>query len=187
VRRAALAVGVLAGLAIAPEPARADFKEWTIAAMPAYALSYVDTRSASGGGAGLDVGFGVSESLTLHASGFVSWHSLPSVPMGARGGTMGAFAAMLGVSYAFDVIRLVPAFDVSAGVLGVRGGASFNDGTLLTPSTAFGVALGVTLDYLINRHVAVGIAVRYHAYITDLSRIPVYLFAGPRVLFRFGG
>jgi hypothetical protein len=187
VRRAALALGMLAGLAIAPGRARADFKEWSLAVMPAYSLAYVDTRTASGGGAGLDVGFGVTESLTLHASGFVSWHSLPAVPMGMPGGPMTAFAAMVGVSYALDVIQLVPAFDVSVGALGVRGGNDFGGTSVVAPSTAFGVALGVTLDYALTRRVSVGLAVRYHALITDLTRIPVYLFVGPRVVFRFGG
>ena len=174
-------------VALASRGARADFKEWSVAIAPAYSLAYVDTRSASGGGANVDVGFGITESLTLHASGFVSWHSLPAVPMGAPGGTLGAFAAMVGVSYALDVIRLVPAFYVWIGALGLRGGADFGDSRVLAPSTAFGVALGVTLDYGINRRVAVGLVVKYHALITDLTRIPVYLFVGPRVVFRFGG
>ena len=38
-----------------------------------------------------------------------------------------------------------------------------------------------------NCHWAIGVVVRYHAFLTDITRIPVYLFVGPRVTFRFGG
>ena len=48
-----------------PPTARADFKEWSVAAWPAYAVTYVDSRAPSGGGGGLEVGFGITESLTL--------------------------------------------------------------------------------------------------------------------------
>jgi hypothetical protein len=186
VRRYALVLGCLAVAGVSA-PARADFKEWTIAVEPGYAVAYVDSRTASGGGGGLDVGFGITESLSLHASSFLSWHALDASRT-ARGGTMSAFTAMLGLTYALDVIRLVPSFELALGVIGVRGDASFGDARdVVESSTAFGVGLGFALDYLITRHVDVGIAVRYHALLSDLQRIPVYLYAGPRVVFRFGG
>jgi opacity protein-like surface antigen len=170
--------------------ARADVKEWTISLVPGYAVAYVDSRTGSGGGGGLDVGFGISESLSLHASGFMSWHALDGT-MTNKAGTMSGFAGMLGLTYTLDVIRLVPSFDLALGVLGVRGDAKFGDNAaaskVVAPSTAFGLGVGFGLDYLLTRHVAIGIVVRYHALLTDLTRIPVYLYAGPRVVFRFGG
>jgi hypothetical protein len=176
--------------ALAPRVARADFKEWTVAVTPAYAVAYVDSRTASGGGGGVEVGFGISESLTLHASGFLSWHALDGTKT-AKAGTMSAFAGMLGLTYTLDVIRLVPSFDLELGVLGVRGNAAFGDNAaanaVVASSTAFGIGLGFGLDYLLTRHVAVGVLLRYHALLTDLTRIPVYLYVGPRVTFRFGG
>ncbi len=176
-------------LVAAAAPARADFKEWSFAITPAYSWVSVDTRSASGGGFAVDAGFGISESLTLRASGFLSWHALPAVTgmMPAPGGNLGAFAAMLGLNYSLDVIRLVPSFDIWIGALGLRGSPDFGGGGPIAPSTAFGLAAGFNLDYLITRHWAVGVTLRYHALISDLSRIPAYLFVGPRVLFRFGG
>ena len=56
---------------------------------------------------------------------------------------------------------------------------------MVASSTAFGVGVGFNLDYLLTRHVALGVVVRYHAFLTDITRIPVYLFVGPRVTFRF--
>jgi hypothetical protein len=168
--------------------ARADFKEWTVAVTPAYSMVYVDSRTASGGGAAVDVGFGVTESLSVTASGLVSWHSLDATQT-MRGGTVSAFAAMLGIHYALDVIRLVPSFDLSLGALGARGGADFGSGANppIAPSTAFGIALGFGVDYLLERWVAIGAQIKLHALLSDLSRVPAYLYVGPRVTFRFGG
>ncbi len=175
---------------LVPVAAHADFKEWTVAVWPAYAVTYVDTRAPSGGGAGAEVGFGVTDSLTLTASGFVSWHPVDATKTTAAG-TIGEFAAMVGINYSLDVIRLVPSFDLQLGLLGLRGSASFADtpasNNVVPSSTAFGLGVGLSLDYLLTRHVALGVVVRYHAFLTDITRIPVYLFVGPRVTFRFGG
>jgi len=175
---------------LVPTLAHADYKDWTIAVWPAYAVTYVDTRAPSGAGGGLEVGFGVTESLTLKASGFMSWHPVGST-MTTAAGTIGEFAAMVGINYSLDVIRLVPSFDLQLGVLGLRGDAAFTDSArsnaVVPTSTAFGVGVGLSLDYILTRHVALGIVVRYHAFLTDITRIPVYLFVGPRVTFRFGG
>jgi hypothetical protein len=184
------AFALLAALASLPRSARADVKQWTVSLFPAYAITYVDSRAPSGGGGGMDVGFGITESLTLKASGFLSWHPVAATKMTA-GGTIGEFASMVGINYSLDVIRLVPSFDLNIGVLGIRGDAGFKDtaksNAVVQSSTAFGVGLGFNLDYLLTRHWALGVVVRYHAFLTDITRIPVYLFVGPRVTFRFGG
>ena len=175
---------------LVPSAAHAEYKDWTLSLWPGYAVTYVDTRTASGAGGGVEVGFGVTDALTLKASGFVSWHPVDATKMTAAG-TIGEFATMVGVNYSLDVIRLVPSFDVMLGVVGIRGDASFHDtaktNAVVPSSTAFGVGLGFNLDYLLTRHWALGVVVRYHAFLTDLTRIPVYLFVGPRVTFRFGG
>jgi hypothetical protein len=106
-------------------------------------------------------------------------------------GTIGEFMGMVGINYSLDVIRLVPSFDLNIGLLGLRGSAAFQDtahsNTVVATSNAFGVGVGFNLDYLLTRHWSVGLVVRYHAFLTDITRIPVYLFVGPRVTFRFGG
>jgi hypothetical protein len=175
---------------LVPAAARADYKDWTVALWPGYAITYVDTRAPSGGGGGAEVGFGVTDALTLKASGFVSWHPV-DVTKTTNAGTIGEFSAMVGVNYSLDVIRLVPSFDLQVGVLGLRGDAAFRDtaksNTVVPSSTAFGVGVGLSLDYLLTRRIALGIVVRYHAFLTDITRIPVYLFVGPRVTIRFPG
>ena len=184
----------LAILLLLSGTARADFKEWNLTLTPAYGVIYVDGRTAHGGGAAVDVSFGVSDTIAVHARGLATWHDVGSVdtPMPMQGGTLSAFAAMAGVTYTLDVIRLVPSFDLSIGALGVYGGAAFGDSpAVLRPIVAFGVALGFAIDYLWTRHFALGAEVKYQAALapgvfTGDSRIGMYLYAGPRVTFRFG-
>jgi hypothetical protein len=167
--------------------ARAEFKEWKIAVTPAYGVAYIDSRTANGGGGGVEVGFGITEALTLHASGFLSWHAIDA-SMTQKAGTISAYASMLGLTYTLDVIRLVPYFEIQLGVVGTRGTAGFGSNPEVAKSSDdFALGLGFGIDYLITRHVAVGVIVRYHALMTDLTRIPVYLYAGPRISFRLGG
>ena len=49
-----------------------------------------------------------------------------------------------------------------------------------------GVGIGLGADYMLNRRWALGAEVRYHAFLTDLGRLPLYLTVGPRLLVRFG-
>jgi hypothetical protein len=189
VRRVAWLVGTLIALAC-PGRARADLKEWTVAVAPTYAITYADQRTAHGGGFALDLGFGLTDALSLHASGNLSWQSADATKTQVSG-VLAGFTALLGLNYTIDVIRLVPSFDVSLGVVGLRGDASFGStaraDSVEKPLTALCLALGFQFDYLITKHVAVGIEVRYHVALTDLDRLPMYLYTGPRVVFHFGG
>jgi len=182
-------VGMLT-LCGAASSARADFKDWTLAVTPSYVVAYPDSRTAHGGGALVDVGFGLSDALALHASGFVSWSHADGTKTD-QAGTLTGFAAMLGVIYTLDTIRLQPSFDLSIGALGLRGDATFggsaNASKVLKPITGFGISVGFALDYLLTRRFAVGVEVRYLAAVSDLGRLPTYLYAGPRVVFRWGG
>jgi|GEM_PF-2257942 len=188
VRRLGLWVGLCCLVAtLMPTSAHSDEKEWSIAVTPSYAVAYADGRTGHGGGFALDLGYGVSDSLSLHVLGVMSWHALDSSRV-APSGVVGGWAAMAGLTYTLDVIRLVPSFTVALGALGVYPGADYaGSPSVLKPITGFGVGLGFALDYLISRHVAVGVEVRYQTALTDLDRLPMYLYCGPRVLFRFGG
>ena len=94
-----------------------------------------------------------------------------------------AYHAGAGITYAVDILRLVPYFDVSVGLLGLVQPTDKGP----KPTFDFGVEIGLGVDYLINRRVAVGFVVRYHAYLTSITQIPVYMYAGPRVAIHWGG
>ena len=106
--------------------AHAELKEWKVAITPAYGIAYVDSRTANGGGGGVEIGFGITEALSLHASGFVSWHAIDGTKT-QEAGTITAYASMLGLTYTLDVIRLVPYFELQLGVVGTRGTPGFGD------------------------------------------------------------
>jgi hypothetical protein len=160
---------------------------------PVYAIAFADERDPSGGGVGADLALGLTPALSLRITGFVTFHHaagrpLPPVdgaPATGPDGTLSAFGAFAGVTYELPVMRIVPAFDVGLGAVGLRGDARFGNGpqaTLLeTPITAFAVELGFGVDWLITRRWALGAVVRYHALLTELERAPSFLYVGPRL------
>jgi hypothetical protein len=198
VRSVRVGLAGLLGVALVSGRAHANWpKEVTLAVTPAYAVAFVDSRTAQGGGFALDAGFGVSDTVSLHVTSALTWMHAPAVvpAMGSMmkavpAGTISGFLAMGGVNYTLDVIRLVPSFDLDVGVIGLRGGAQFSSSAqasqVLSPLTAFGLGLGFQLDYLVTRHLYVGAEVRYNIALTDINRLPTYLYAGPRVTVRFG-
>ena len=97
------------------------------------------------------------------------------------GGQLVTWQASAGVVYALDVVRIVPFFEANLGVLGLyrRTDPSPTDKMgKVEHSINVGAALGLGADYLVTRRWAVGIAIRYHAFLTDLSRIPIHLTVG---------
>jgi hypothetical protein len=202
VRRFALVIALLGVCeAVArPEPAgpppRAQPGDWpllgqvTLSLTPMYAVAYEDTRTANGGGFALDLGVGLSDALSLHARSALSWMDAPATKMLPKG-ALSTYAATVGLTYTLDVIRLVPAFDLSIGAVGLRGDLTFGStsraAAVAKPVDAFAVSLGFILDYLLTRHVSVGVEVRYHLLTNALDRVPMYLYAGPRVMVRWGG
>jgi hypothetical protein len=169
-------------------PARAEFKEWVITVMPAYAVGYVDQRTAHGGGPAVQVGFGVSDSLSIHVEGIVSFHGADKTEKFAAGELAG-YGAFAGVTYMIDVIRLVPVLDFAIGAVGMRGDLSYGgENAVLKPTLdAFAISFGFSLDYLLKRFVSIGVGLRYVMPVSETQRFPMYLYVGPRVSFRFGG
>lgn len=168
--------------AIAAPSARADEREFILALQPAFSLVHVGAQTVYGGGGGIDLSYGITDAVAVRATGAFTGHAIDAT-RSAPSGTMTAWHAGAGITYTIDILRLVPYFDLSIGILGTRrpssGGASESRNDL-------GLEVGIGLDYLITRRVAVGVVVRYHALLTALSTIPVWLYAGPRVAIHFG-
>jgi hypothetical protein len=178
--------------------AQAERPRLRLSLAPVYALAFADQRDPSGGGVGADLAVGLTPALSLRATGFVSFHhasgrALPpvdGVPATGPDGTLSAFGAFVGITYELPVLRIVPAFDLGLGVIGLRGDARFGTGPqaslLDTPITAFSVELGFGVDWLITRRWALGAVVRYHALLTELERAPSFLYVGPRLSVTLG-
>lgn len=191
--RCALLLGLLP--AALPASARAEQREFSLGLQPLYGLTYLDDRQAHGGGGVLHAAYGITDAVGVQLMAGASAHPLspiePDDPTQKMdpGGQLVTWQASAGVVYALDVVRIVPFFEASLGVLGVYRrtdpGPTDKMGKIEHSINA-GAALGLGADYLVTRRLAVGVAIRYHAFLTDLSRIPIYLTVGPRILVRFG-
>lgn len=180
---------------LASSSAWAEQREFSLGLQPMYGLTYLEDRSAHGGGGTLHLGYGITDAVGVQLLAGATAHPLsPVVPDDPSqkmdpGGQLVTWQASAGVVYALDVVRIVPFFEANLGVLGLyrRTDPSPTDKMgKVEHSINVGAALGLGADYLVTRRWAVGIAIRYHAFLTDLSRIPIYLTVGPRVLVRFG-
>jgi outer membrane protein W len=168
--------------------AAADEKEWILAFQPGASMIHVADRDAWGGAFALDLSYGVTDAIAVRATGAYSAHSLPDLrnKMGdllMPGGFTSAWNAGLGVTYTIDILRLVPYVDFAVGLIGARYPTDKGDVT----RNELGLEIGIGLDYLVSRRVAVGVIVRYHAFLTAISQLPVYLYFGPRLALHFGG
>lgn len=188
-------IGAVAGLTLAlaagspgPGTVWAEQRELSLHLQPVYGITYMDDRSPSGGGGTLGIGYGITDAVGVQLHGGATVHPLAGGPDPQDKTKMRPDATLLtwhasaGVTYALDIVRIVPFFEASIGVLGT---------VTLSPQGAqqavnAGISLGLGADYLLTRRWAVGVALRYYAFVTDPARIPLYLTVGPRVLLRFG-
>ncbi len=165
--------------------ARAEQRELAIGLQPVYGLTYIDQRTPSGGGGLLHISYAITDAVGVQVLGGATVHPLAAYMDSMQtlpAGTLITWQASAGVVYALDVVRIVPFFEVNLGVLGTL----IQTSSGISNTVNFGAAVGVGGDYLISRRWAVGVAVRYHAVLSNLSQIPIYLTVGPRVTIRFG-
>ena len=171
------------GLLIFADQAQAEQRELQLGLQPLYGLTYIDERNPHGGGGGAFVSFGLTDAVAVQLSGGVTVHPLEENKDKMQlGGRLVTYAASAGIVYALDIVRIVPFFSASIGLLGTTQPTAMGDKTALN----LGVGIGLGADYMLNRRWALGAEVRYHAFLTDLGRLPLYLTVGPRLLVRFG-
>jgi outer membrane protein W len=166
-----------------PGRASAEQRELQIGLQPVYGITYADDRSPSGGGGNLQVSYGITDALAIQVHGGLTAHPLDAdMDKMLPAGLLMTWHASAGIMYSLDIVRIVPYFEASLGVLGVTTRAA---GTVKNEVNV-GAEIGLGADYMLSRRWAVGVALRYHAFLTDLSHLPLYLTVGPRVVLRFG-
>jgi hypothetical protein len=101
----------------------------------------------------IDLEYGVHESFAARASVGVVAHPVPAVKNGPPAGTRQARTALLGATYTFDVIRLVPYMEFGIGLLQWTGPGA--------PKTEVGTELGLGADYLLTTRWACGASAQY--------------------------
>jgi hypothetical protein len=164
---------------VAAAPARASGGEFVLAGAPLYSVVKWDQRHPSGGGVAIDAAYGLNDWLWLRGTTFYTAQAASKDDnAGLPAGAISVGGAFVGLRYAFDVLRVIPFVD--GGI-----GAFFSGGAGHKGRVDFGVELGIGFDYLYSRRVSFGLMVRYHAFLTNIQNIPVYLYAGPRFALRW--
>ena len=163
--------------------AHAEQRELQLGLQPVYGVTYIDQRSPSGGGGNMQLSYGITDAIAIQLHGGLTAHPLAAdTDKMLDAGLLTTWHASAGIVYALDIVRIVPFFEASIGVLGATTRTAMGQKTALN----VGAELGLGADYMLNRRWAVGVAVRYHAFLTDLGNIPLYLTVGPRIVLRFG-
>ncbi|HVU49851.1 MAG TPA: hypothetical protein VHL80_04145 [Polyangia bacterium] len=101
----------------------------------------------------LDLEYGLLEAFAARASVGVTSRPVSAVKGGHPAGTLQARTALVGATYTFDVVRLVPYMELGFGLLSWSGPGA--------PKTAFGTELGLGADYLLSPRWAAGGSAQY--------------------------
>jgi outer membrane scaffolding protein for murein synthesis (MipA/OmpV family) len=168
----ALALALLA-LMVAVRPARAAAgeDEWQLSARLGLGDVDIDGHAPLGGVAGVDLEYGLTDAWAARLSLGAGLHPIDARPMEQiAGGTARTTTALVGVTYTFDVLRLVPFVQTGIGVINFAGAVK-------RPGTAFDAELGLGADYLLTRRWALGGVLQYQF-------TPAQLFGSPM---DFGG
>jgi len=173
-RTATVLLALAAFLLAARVAAAAGEREFQVALRAGAGTVNIDGRKPWGLAADLDVDYGLTDAWALRASVQVSTHDVSkSSMMDTRpAGTIHTDAALIGMTYTFDVLRLVPYANLQAGLAQVTG-------AVVTPQALFAMQLGVGADYLVDRHLTAGIAFHYLFEPADLLSDPLNLGTNP--------
>lgn len=177
-RKMLLAAALTLATALAPRPAAAAREgQWAVGLTPSYAFLVLNAQlEPDGGGAGLYLQYGVTDAISLLASGLWTGHTLEASEEDP-GGLYQVLSVSFGISYTLDMGRIRPALDLAAGVLHLRYGDQ--------STTSMSILAGLSADYMMRPWLSVGLAFHYHAYLANPAELPVYFDAGPRVTVHF--
>jgi hypothetical protein len=171
------AVSALVGLGLlASVPAWAAGEgEWQLALRAGPGTVSVDDRKPWGLVTALDLEYGLNEAWALRATVAGSIHpvdrdhtKMPPLP----GGTVRTVAALAGLTYTIDVLRLVPYGHLEFGAIRIGDAVT-------SPRTLFAAELGIGADYFLTRRWTTGISFQYLFAPKDLLSDPTNLGSAP--------
>jgi len=148
--------------------------EWQAALRLGVGTVSVDGRKPWGPAAGIDLDYGLTDAWALRLSFEGSTHDVSKTsdsdmrPEGA----IRTDAVLLGLTYTFDVLRLVPYADLQVGLAQVRGAVT-------APQSLLAMQLGVGADYFVTRRITAGISFHYLFEPADLLSDPLNLGTNP--------
>jgi hypothetical protein len=174
VRLPAVVLTFAAALAAGRTAAAAGENEWQAALRLGAGTVNVDGRKPWGIAGGVDVEYGLTDAWALRLSFEASTHDVSkSNDMDTRpAGAVRTDAALIGLTYTFDVLRLVPYADVQVGFAQVSG-------AVVAPLSLLAMELGVGADYFVSRRVTAGVSFHYLFEPADLLSDPLNLGTNP--------
>lgn len=174
VRTSAVLLALAVSLSVARTAAAAGEHEWQAALRLGAGTVNVDGRKPWGVAGGIDLEYGLTDAWALRLSFEGSTHDVSKTDeMDTRpAGAVRTDAALIGVTYTFDVLRLVPYADVQAGFAQVRG-------AVVAPQSLLAMELGVGADYFVSRRVTTGVSFHYLFEPADLLSDPLNLGTNP--------
>jgi hypothetical protein len=157
---------------LAPVAAHAGKGEKVLSVVPHFMTWTVNQddqeRSATGGGVGVDLERGVTDTAWLRGSATGSLLDGPD-------GLCWSAGATVGITYALDVLRYVPYANLGVGALFVGG-----NGVDLEIKPV--VELGFGLDSLQSRSFSWGVVLRFDSFASEAR----FFSVGPRISWRWG-
>ena len=134
----------------------------------------IDGRKPWGLAGGLDLEYGLTDAWAIRLSLEGSTHDVSKAnAMDVRPeGAIRTDAALVGLTYTFDVLRLVPYADLQIGFAQVRGAVT-------APQSLFATELGLGADYFVSRRCLAGVSFQYLFAPADLLSDPLNLGTNP--------
>jgi hypothetical protein len=166
---------LLACLALPAAARAAGEKEWQLGGRTGVGTVSVDGRTTWGFVAAIDVDYGLSDSWALRgtlASSLISVdkeNDADARPVGK----LVSSAALAGLTYTIDILRLVPYANLQLGLAHV-------DGAVVSPGFAFVSVLGVGADYYVTPLWTTGASFQYQFDPFDLIADPFNLGRSPQ-------
>lgn len=172
-----LALALLAAVSLQAIPITASAageKEWQTSVRLGAATINVDDRKPWGYAGALDVEYGLSDAWALRGTVSGSLHPVSATNrMDTRPtGTVRTTAALAGVTYTVDVLRLVPYADLQMGAIQIAG-------AVMSRQVQWAAELGAGADYFWTPQWLTGLSVQYLFEPSSLFSDPLNLGRSP--------
>ena len=171
---ATVLLALAVSLALARPAAATGEREWQVSLRAGAGTVNVDNRKPWGLAGGLDIEYGLTDAWAVRASFEGSTHDVSKESDGDMRpeGSVRATAALLGLTYTVDVLRLVPYGTLQAGICNLGGAVT-------VPQTLLAMQLGVGADYFVSRRFLAGLSFHYLFEPADLLGDPLNLGTNP--------
>jgi hypothetical protein len=146
----------LAVVLLAARPARAVGEdEWQLAGRLGVGDLHIDNRSPVGATAVVELEYGLTDAWAARVMLGTGFHPVDKrMSDNAPEGTVRATAALIGLTYTFDVLRMVPYAQMAVGLVNFAG-------AVFVPRSSMAAELGLGADYWLTKRWGVGGTLQY--------------------------